>query len=57
MEFPFSEAGRYPKKTLSEACVDASAMFLEDDEEDSKSPSKFSCKKLDSNGFYFMYVL
>lgn len=43
MEFPWSEAGRYAKKTLSEACVDASAMFLEDDdEEDGNNSSKFS---------------
>ncbi|KAL7551869.1 hypothetical protein ACHAWF_015087 [Thalassiosira exigua] len=43
MEFPFSEAGRHPKKTLSEACVDASAMFLEDDDEQAP-PGKFACK-------------
>lgn len=46
MEFPFSESGRYPKKTLSEACVDSSAIFAEDDDEDggSEKRSKFSCK-------------
>lgn len=43
MEFPFSESGRYAKKTLSEACVDANALF-EDEEDDQKSSSKFSCK-------------
>mmetsp|Transcript_26725 Transcript_26725/g.57465 ORF Transcript_26725/g.57465 Transcript_26725/m.57465 type:complete len:1125 (-) Transcript_26725:1193-4567(-) len=43
MEFPFSEAGRYAKKTLSEACVDASTLFNEDDEEENSQPSgKFS---------------
>jgi hypothetical protein len=41
MEFPFSQAGRYAKKTLAEGCVDASAMFLEDDEGEMKSQSKF----------------
>lgn len=44
MEFPFSEAGRYAKRTLSEACVDASAMFLEDDDDEPKTNGKFSCK-------------
>lgn len=44
MEFPFSEAGRYPKKTLSEACVDASAMFSEEDEEETKKSGTFSSK-------------
>ena len=34
LEFPFSEAGRYPKKTLAEACVDAKALFSEDDDDD-----------------------
>mmetsp|Transcript_19924 Transcript_19924/g.41899 ORF Transcript_19924/g.41899 Transcript_19924/m.41899 type:complete len:1150 (+) Transcript_19924:42-3491(+) len=43
LEFPFSEKGKYPKKTLSEACVDASALFQEDDmeERDSKSLGPF----------------
>lgn len=45
MEFPFSEAGRYSKKTLAEACVDASAMFLEDEDEDPQSPGRFSSIK------------
>ena len=46
MEFPFSEKGRYRKKTLSEACVDASAIFDEDEEGEQKSSGKFSCKWL-----------
>jgi len=41
VEFPFSEAGRYPKKTLAEGCV-ASAMFEEDDDDDCKSSGKFA---------------
>lgn len=44
MEFPFSEGGRYAKKTLSEACVDDTAMFLEDDDGEDKPTGKFSCK-------------
>ncbi len=46
LEFPFSEKGRYPKKTLSEACVDASAQFVEDgvDEKDSKTLGPFGCE-------------
>ena len=46
MEFPFSEARRYPKKTLSEACVDTSAMFLEDDKQSSSASLMFGCKLL-----------
>merc|ERR1712194_316352 len=34
MEFPFSEAGRYPKKTLAEACVSSPTFQEEKDEED-----------------------
>jgi len=37
MEFPFSEAGRYVKASLAKACVDASALFQEDEEEVVKS--------------------
>ena len=46
LEFPFSESGRYSKNTLSEACVDASAIFAEDDD-DEKSPGRsgtFACE-------------
>jgi len=42
MEFPFSEADRYAKKSLAEACVDATTMFQEDDEEDTKPSGKFA---------------
>ena len=45
MEFPFSESGRYAKKTLAEACVDASAIFAEDEEEEEEQKSSgFACK-------------
>ena len=44
MEFPFSEADRYAKKSLAEACVDATTMFQEDDDEDTKPSGKFACK-------------
>ncbi len=45
LEFPFSEAGRYPKKTLAEGCVDASALFDDGDEDDdSKSSGKLACE-------------
>lgn len=45
LEFPFSEKGRYPKKTLSEACVDANSMFLEeDDDQDTQATGRFGCK-------------
>jgi hypothetical protein len=30
LEFPFSEKGRYPKKTLAEACSDANAASVDD---------------------------
>ncbi len=33
MEFPFSQAGRYPKKTHLEAMGDAAALFLDDDDD------------------------
>ncbi len=47
LEFPFSEAGRYPKKTLAEACVDASTLFEEDDDADDGKPSgKFASEFL-----------
>jgi len=44
LEFPFSEANRYPKKSLAEACVDASALFEEDDDDagDGKSSGTFA---------------
>mmetsp|Transcript_20137 Transcript_20137/g.34306 ORF Transcript_20137/g.34306 Transcript_20137/m.34306 type:complete len:738 (+) Transcript_20137:1222-3435(+) len=46
LEFPFSEAGRYPKKTLAEACVDASTLFEDDDDDDDgKSSGKFATLK------------
>lgn len=41
MEFPFSEARRHAKKSLSEACVDASAMFLEDNKHAESSSTLF----------------
>ena len=45
LEFPFSESGRYSKKTLSEACVDESALFAEDDDEHGSGRSgKFACE-------------
>ncbi len=45
LEFPFSEAGRYPKKTLAEGCVDASALFDDDDDDDDgKTPGKLACE-------------
>ena len=44
-QFPFSEAGRYAKKTLSEACVDANALFNDDDDEEVTKSSKFGCKQ------------
>lgn len=34
LEFPFSESGRYSKKTLSEACVDSSAILADDDDDE-----------------------
>eukprot|EP00804_Cyclotella_cryptica_P011642 CCRYP_017541-RA/>CCRYP_017541-RA protein AED:0.05 eAED:0.05 QI:693/1/1/1/1/0.87/8/165/965 len=34
LEFPFSEKGRYPKKTLAEACCDANATVDDDDNND-----------------------
>jgi len=39
MEFPFSEGDRYSAKTLKEACVDASALFQEDDDDNERSAS------------------
>jgi len=39
MDFPFSEGDRYSKKTLKEACVDASALFQEDDDDNERSAS------------------
>lgn len=49
VEFPFSERGRYPKKTLAEGCVDASAMFEEEDDDDEKSSGRFACKFIITN--------
>lgn len=46
MEFPFSEACRYAKKTLSEACVDASAMFLENNKQGTSASHSIGCKWL-----------
>jgi hypothetical protein len=34
LEFPFSEAGRYPKTTHLEAMGDAAALFIDDDDDD-----------------------
>mmetsp|Transcript_9560 Transcript_9560/g.15843 ORF Transcript_9560/g.15843 Transcript_9560/m.15843 type:complete len:532 (+) Transcript_9560:89-1684(+) len=47
LEFPFSEAGRYPKKTLAEGCVDASALFddNDDDDDDGKSSGRLAALK------------
>jgi len=39
MEFPFSEGERYYKKSLKEACVDASALFQEDDDDKERPAS------------------
>ena len=39
VEFPFSEAGRYPKRTLAESCVDASTLFEYEEEDDDGNPS------------------
>lgn len=52
LEFPFSEKGRYAKKSLSEACVDSAAMFLEEDKiERSKSTSGLSGKSFGTSLF------
>ena len=46
MEFPFSEAHRYPKRTLSESCVDTSAMFLENSKQGTSASYLIGCKFL-----------
>ncbi len=46
MEFPFSEARRYPKRTLSESCVDTAAMFLENSKQGTSASHLIGCKFL-----------
>merc|ERR1719401_664439 len=41
VEFPFSEAGRYPKKTLAEACVNSSAFQEKDDDDEHDNDTEF----------------
>jgi len=40
MEFPFSQAGRYPKRTHLEAMGDAAALFLDDDDDEEPEPTR-----------------